>query len=114
MNAKCLLMMASALALPGSAFAQNSVADFYKKNSTVKIIVSSGAGGGYDLYARVFAQFLGRHIPGKPTVIVQNMPGAGGLVAANFIYNAAPKDGTVFGGVQRAKAGGSPLERERQ
>src|SRR5215212_4565342 len=82
-----------------SALAQgqiDAVADFYK-GKTINIFVGYQAGGGYDLYARVLAQFLGRHIPGQPTVIVQNMPGAGGLRAARNLASVAPKDGTALG-----------------
>ncbi len=71
-------------------------AAFYGRN-TVSIIVGSGAGGGFDTTARLVARHIGRHIPGTPTVIVVNMPGGGGLVAANHVFNAAPKDGTVIG-----------------
>ena len=77
-----------------------SVEQFYK-GKQIRLIVSSEPGGGYDNYARLVARHLGNHIPGNPTVIVQNMPGAGGLNAANNIYNIAPKDGTVIGHVQR-------------
>src|SRR5581483_3698198 len=101
MKAKYLLAVGCSLAFPAAAATQNSVADFYK-GKDIKIIVSSGAGGGYDAYARLVAKHLGKHIPGNPSIIVQNMPGAGGVVAANFIYNVAPKDGTVIGEVQRA------------
>jgi tripartite-type tricarboxylate transporter receptor subunit TctC len=76
-----------------------AVADFYK-GKTVSIILSSGAGGGYDALARTLAPYLANHIPGNPTVIVKNMAGAGGLIAANNLYNVAAKDGTVIGGVQ--------------
>jgi tripartite-type tricarboxylate transporter receptor subunit TctC len=74
----------------------DTVADFYK-GKQVNLIVGYGPGGGYDVYGRLVARHIGRHIPGNPTVVVQNMPGAGSLRAANFIYSAAPKDGTVFG-----------------
>lgn len=76
--------------------AADSVARFYR-GKTVTVLVGFGPGGGYDLYARTLARHIGRYIPGQPTVIVQNMPGAGGIVAANYLYNVAPKDGTVFG-----------------
>jgi tripartite-type tricarboxylate transporter receptor subunit TctC len=84
-----------------AAFANDPVAEFYKKNDTIRLIVGSEAGGGYDAYARLLAKHLGRFIPGNPKIIVQNMPGAGGIVAANFLYNAAPKDGTAIAQVQR-------------
>jgi tripartite-type tricarboxylate transporter receptor subunit TctC len=80
-----------------TALAQNtSPAEFFR-GKTVNILVGSEAGGGYDLYARFLAQFLGRHVPGQPTVIVQNMPGAGGLRAARNLATVAPKDGTALG-----------------
>lgn len=72
------------------------VAAFYR-GKTVKIIVGYTAGGGYDTYARTLAAHIGKHIPGNPTVIVENMDGAGSIKALNYIYSAAPKDGTVFG-----------------
>src|SRR3954465_14290913 len=74
----------------------DEVADFYK-GKRITMIVSYGAGGGYDVYARVLARHLGRHIPGNPTIVVQNMPGAGSLRGTNYLYNVAPKDGTTFG-----------------
>jgi tripartite-type tricarboxylate transporter receptor subunit TctC len=84
------------LSLPGSAQAQDS---FYA-GKTLKIIVGFPPGGGYDVYARVLAKYLPQHIPGAPTVIVSNMPGAGSLTLANYIYNVAPKDGTEIGSVE--------------
>lgn len=78
----------------------DTVADFYK-DKQVKVIVGYGTGGGYDVYARQLARYLGKYIPGTPTVVVQNMPGAGSLRAANFIYSVAPKDGTAIGTFSR-------------
>jgi tripartite-type tricarboxylate transporter receptor subunit TctC len=83
-----------ALAMP-AAWA-DEVADFYK-GKTVQLIVGYGPGGGYDIYARVLARHMGKYIPGNPNVVIQNMPGAGSLRAANYLYGVAPKDGTVFG-----------------
>ena len=77
----------------------DDVADFYKGKS-ITLIVSSSAGGGYDTLARTVARFLGRHVPGSPTVIVRNMAGAGGIVAANFLYTNAEKDGAQIGLLQ--------------
>jgi len=77
-----------------------SVAQFYK-GKTVNLFVGSDVGGGYDITARTVARHLGRHIPGEPTVVVQNRPGAGSIVASNYVYEIAPKDGTVIGAVQR-------------
>ena len=82
-----------ALAMPAVA---DAVSDFYK-GKNVSIYVGFPPGGGYDAYSRAVAQRMGQHIPGKPSVIVRNMPGASGLRAANFIYNSAPKDGTAMG-----------------
>src|SRR5262245_12977120 len=69
--------------------------DFYK-GKDIKLIVSATVGGGYDVYARALAKHLGEHIPGNPTIIPQNMPAAGGIAAANHMYNVAPRDGTVI------------------
>src|SRR6478735_4553134 len=84
------------LALPGAARAQDAVADFYR-GKNLNLIVGYSAGGGYDTYARILARHIGKHIPGNPTIVVQNAPGAGSMRAANSIYNVAPKDGTAFG-----------------
>lgn len=78
-----------------AAAAAPDVASFYRGN-TLRIVVGYGAGGGFDVYARIIARHIGKHIPGQPSVVVENMPGAGGLVAANALYNARPKDGTVI------------------
>jgi tripartite-type tricarboxylate transporter receptor subunit TctC len=72
----------------------DEVSDFYKGRQ-VTLIIGYGPGGGYDVYGRIVARHIGRFIPGEPTVVVQNMPGAGSLVAVNHLYNTAPKDGTV-------------------
>jgi tripartite-type tricarboxylate transporter receptor subunit TctC len=73
-----------------------SVADFYKGKS-VNLAISFPPGGGYDLYARILGRHMGKHIPGNPTIVPQNMPGAGGLRVAQWFYQAAPKDGLTFG-----------------
>jgi tripartite-type tricarboxylate transporter receptor subunit TctC len=73
----------------------DDVADFYRGKRVI-LVVGYGTGGGYDLYARMLGRFLGDHIPGKPTIIAQNMPGAGSRGAANWLYNVAPKDGSVI------------------
>ena len=72
-------------------------ADKFFEGKTIRIIVALGTGGDYDNYARLTSRWLGKHIPGNPTIVVQNMPGAGGLLAANHLANIAPKDGTVIG-----------------
>jgi tripartite-type tricarboxylate transporter receptor subunit TctC len=73
--------------------------DFYR-GKTITLVVSSSAGGGYDIMARTIARYLGKHVPGNPRVVVTNMPGAGGIVAMNYLYRNAPKDGTYIAGVQ--------------
>ena len=77
----------------------DAVEDFYK-GRTVSLIVSSPSGGGYDTLARLLVRFIARHIPGQPTVVIRNMPGAGGIVATNHLYSIAAKDGSVIGSVQ--------------
>ena len=89
----------AAAALIWSSSTTMAAEDF--KGKQIKVIVGSGTGGGYDGHARLLARHMGRYIPGNPTFIVQNMPGAGSLAAANHIYNIAPKDGTVFGTTHR-------------
>src|ERR1044072_2808100 len=84
-----------------------SVEEFYKGKS-VTLAIGFSVGGGYDLYARHLARHIGKHIPGNPTILPQNMAGAGSLRAANFIYTAAPKDGTAFGTFART-TGINPL-----
>ena len=74
----------------------DEVADFYR-DKQIDLIVGSGPSGGYDTYARLLARHFGDVIPGNPKVVVQNMPGAGSLRAVNYLYNAAPRDGTVIG-----------------
>ena len=91
-----------AVMLPVAAAAQG-VADFYK-GKDVQILVGSGVGGGYDTYARLLGRHLGKHIPGQPTVVAQNMPGTGSLKAAAYLYEVAPKDGTALGVVVESAA----------
>lgn len=87
---------AAGLAASIPAFNEQAVADFYR-GKTIRIIVGFGAGGGYDVYARIIAKYLGKYVPGNPTVIVENTPGAGSAVALTQIYNTLPKDGTIIG-----------------
>ena len=96
-SAAALLMLVS---LPPAAVHADTVADFYR-GRTVALVVGYGPGGGYDLCARLVARHIGRHIPGRPTVVVQNMPGAGSLRAANYLYTVAPKDGATIGTIAR-------------
>jgi tripartite-type tricarboxylate transporter receptor subunit TctC len=85
-----------AIAVAAGPANADSVADFYK-GKQVKFIMGAGVGGGYDAYGRVLARYLGRHIPGNPKIIAQNMPGGGSLKLTNFMYNKAARDGTVIG-----------------
>jgi tripartite-type tricarboxylate transporter receptor subunit TctC len=75
------------------------VADFYR-GKTINVFIGVGAGGEYDLQARLVAKYIGRHIPGRPNVVPQNMTGASGLKMLNFLYNQAPRDGTSIGMIQ--------------
>ena len=80
------------------SYDEKAVADFYR-GKTVRIIVGFSAGGGYDQYSRLIARHMSKHIPGNPAVIVENMTGAGSIIAANHVFNAAPKDGTLIGNI---------------
>jgi tripartite-type tricarboxylate transporter receptor subunit TctC len=95
----CFAGAAILLAGAGSASA-DAVSDFYK-GKTTSMVVSAGAGAGYDALGRLVARHMPRFMPGNPTMIVQNMPGAAGLTAANWLANVAPKDGTVVSLLQR-------------
>ena len=86
----------AAVAVFARPVAAEDVADFYK-GKTVTILAAHQSGTGFDIYARALQRHLQRHIPGNPNIVVQNMPGAGGVVGANWLYNIAPKDGTAFG-----------------
>jgi tripartite-type tricarboxylate transporter receptor subunit TctC len=94
MLARITLCLLVAGAVTQSARA-DSVADFYR-GKTISLVVSSSTGGGYDTLTRAIAPFLGKHIPGNPAVIVRNMPGAGGIVATNYIAKVAPPDGLTI------------------
>ena len=93
---RILLLLA---VLTATAARAEEVADFYK-GKAISIVVSTAAGSGYDFGARVLARHLGRHVPGNPSVIVQNRPGGGGRTGTAFVYAVAPRDGTVIGAVQ--------------
>ncbi len=90
------LVLSAGLLAAGLASAE----DFYR-GKKISIVSSSAPGGGYDQYARLLSRHIGKHIPGEPTIIVQNMPGAEGIKAANFIYNLAAQDGTFIGALPR-------------
>ena len=97
---KSLLIVAALAALANVARA-DSVADFYK-NRSVSMIIGYSVGGGYDAYARLLARYIGRHIPGEPSIVPQQMTGAGSLRAANYLFSVAPKDGSVLGTFSRS------------
>src|SRR6516164_6357178 len=97
---KSFLILAAVAALASVAKA-DSVADFYK-NRSISMIIGYSVGGGYDAYARLLAHYIGRHIPGEPSIVPQQMTGAGSLRAANYIFSVAPKDGSVLGTFSRS------------
>jgi tripartite-type tricarboxylate transporter receptor subunit TctC len=97
------LTAALLLALPAAIASAQSSTDFYRGKS-IDLYVNVSVGGGYDLYARMVARHIGKHIPGNPTIVPQNMPGGGGMRLANWLYNIGPKDGTAIGAVARAMA----------
>jgi tripartite-type tricarboxylate transporter receptor subunit TctC len=94
------VVLAAMMGLAATPAAAQSVAEFYA-GKQITLIVGSTPGGGYDTQARLVARHLGRHIPGNPTIIVQNMPAAGSLAATNHLFNIAPKDGSTIALVQR-------------
>jgi len=107
----CLLAFAALLLGPVSGHAQ-APADFYR-SKTMELMIGYSVGGGYDVYARLIARHLGKHIPGNPIVTPKNMEGAGSLRLANWLYNVAPKDGLVFGTIGRG-TGFDPLLGSKQ
>jgi tripartite-type tricarboxylate transporter receptor subunit TctC len=92
---RIVAILAAVCGASASAQAQ-AVADFYR-GQTIKLHVSTSPGGGYDLVSRIFVKYFPQYVPGRPTVIVVNMPGAAGVSMTNWAYNVAPKDGTVIG-----------------
>jgi len=95
------LALALLTVVPVAAAQAQGPAEFFR-GKTVDLYIAYSAGGAYDLYARMIARHLGKHIPGNPTVVPKNMEGAGGLRLANFLYNAAPRDGTALGATSRS------------
>jgi tripartite-type tricarboxylate transporter receptor subunit TctC len=102
-GAAAAVLAAASLALVAPAASAQSPAEFYK-GRTVDIYVGYSVGGAYDLYARVIARHLGKHIPGNPTIVPKNMEGAGSLRLANWLYNVGPKDGTALATIGRGTA----------
>jgi tripartite-type tricarboxylate transporter receptor subunit TctC len=98
-TARSLFVVAAFAVL--TSIAQGEVADFYKGRS-ISLVIGYSVGGGYDAYARLLARYIGKHIPGEPSIVPQQMTGAGSLRAANYIFSVAPKDGSVFGTFSRS------------
>ena len=94
------LLVCACVAVAAAPVSAQSAAEFYK-DKKLNMIIGFGPGGGYDQWARVVARHMGKHIPGNPSFVPQNMPGAGSLTAANHIYSVAPKDGTTIGIIAR-------------
>jgi tripartite-type tricarboxylate transporter receptor subunit TctC len=89
------LLFATLLGLAGTPAAADPVAEFYK-DKQIRFIIRSGVGGGYDSYARLLGRHIGKHIPGRPQIVPVNMPGGGGIRAANYVAKVAPQDGTIL------------------
>jgi len=94
------LCLIAVLAVAGGARAQSAV-DFYRGKKELILVTSSSVGGGYDQYSRLIGRYMTKYLPGNPTVIVQNMVGGGGIRAANYIYNVAPRDGSTLSLIDR-------------
>ncbi len=94
--------LAAAVLLPQPGVTQP--ADPFFKGKTIRLYIGFDGGGTYDYYGRLVARFLGRHVPGEPTIVAQSMPGSGSLRAANFLFSAAPKDGTALGVITQTAA----------
>src|SRR5262245_56877391 len=104
MRVLVLVRAAVILALCSISLAHaQSPADFYN-GKTIDLYIGYSAGGGYDVYARALARHMTRFVPGNPTIVPKNMPGAGSLVLANWLYNVAPRDGTAFRTIGRGTA----------
>ena len=101
--APLLRLIVAGISLAGlaSAASADGVADFYR-GKQINLVIGYGPGGGYDIYARLLGRFIGAHIPGNPTIVPQNMPGAGSRSAANWLALIAPKDGTVIASLSQA------------
>jgi len=110
-----LAAVAIAVLPVGNAAAQSSaIADFYR-GKTVHLVIGTVVGGEYDLHARLIGRFIGKHIPGNPTIVPQNMLGAGGIVMANYLYAVPPKDGTYLGVINNGYPGAQAMgEKEIQ
>src|SRR3989338_283450 len=92
----CGVLLACVLGLAWPPDASRAAAPFYE-GKTMRIIVATSAGGGFDAYSRALARHMGKHIPGHPTIIVENMPGAGFIIGTNYVYKQAKPDGLTIG-----------------
>jgi tripartite-type tricarboxylate transporter receptor subunit TctC len=99
-HVKKLLALVAAIGMSAGSARAEAVNEFYR-GKQIRLVIGNAVGAEYDLGGRLLARHLGRHIPGHPAVIVQNMQGAAGILATNYLYNAAPRDGTVIGSVSR-------------
>src|SRR5258705_4665184 len=93
--------LAAITVLASAGIARAQPPDDFFKGKTIRFVLGAAPGQDYDVWARFLARHLPRHIPGNPGFLVQNMPGAGHLLATNWLYNIAPRDGTVWGSVSR-------------
>jgi tripartite-type tricarboxylate transporter receptor subunit TctC len=105
---RCIILLATVV-VPARLSAE-PVEDFYK-GKQIRLIVGSSPGDGYDLWSRLIARHLARHVPGRPGIVVQNMPGAGTITATNHLFSVAPKDGTAFGSFSRSLPSQAVLNR---
>ena len=96
-SASRALSLAGATVLSMAAAAPAMAADFTLQGKTVTVIVAGGVGGGLDAYARIFLPYLSKQLPGEPTMVVQNLPGGGGVQGVQRLYNVSAKDGTAIG-----------------
>ncbi|MEE4243074.1 MAG: tripartite tricarboxylate transporter substrate-binding protein [Desulfopila sp.] len=99
-----LLMSLCCASMLFAGMAGYATAEPFYKNKTIRIVVGFSAGGGYDFYARLVGRHMEKYIEGKPTIIIQNMPGAGSLIAANYVYNSSAPDGTWVGFIDGGNA----------
>ena len=97
MHARICVLVWAVMGLVAMVSAARATTHEFYQGKTVRIIVSMAAGGGFDTYSRAIARHMGKHIPGNPTLIVENMPGAGGIIAANYVYKVAKPDGLTLG-----------------
>lgn len=105
----CVTALAAGLVVMAGGLARAQSADAFYKGRDMKMILSAGQGGGYGTYAHALMPFMEKYLPGKPRIIIQHMQGAGGIVAANHLYNVAAKDGSVFALIHRGAVSTAPL-----